>query len=87
LIERNRIFIWQNFPIEKSGFKDAIYTFRPEESGTLITRTTTYYSELKPRFYWRLCEYHSIESEHCYVLNDLKKRLELSEMKTEEKTD
>jgi hypothetical protein len=58
------------------SFKDAIYTFEKKDTGTVITRITTYYSELKPRFYWRLCEHHAIGNEHDYVLSDLKKRLE-----------
>lgn len=58
-------------------FKDAIYTFSAKDSGTVITRTTTYISSLNPRFYWRLCENSAIESEHEYVLNDLKRRLRL----------
>lgn len=58
------------------SFKDAIYTFSQKVNGTVITRTTTYFSELKPRFYWKLCEHHAIESEHDYVLNNLKIRLD-----------
>jgi len=56
-------------------FKDAIYTFHPHDQGTIITRITTYTSSLAPRFYWSLCEQSAIESEHEYVLNDLKRRL------------
>ena len=57
-------------------FKDAEYYFRPQKNGTVITRVTTYYSSLKPRFYWRWCERSAIESEHNYVLSNLKKDLE-----------
>lgn len=63
------------------SFKDAIYTFEKKGNGTVITRTTTYYSELKPRFYWRLCEQQAIGDEHEYVLNDLKRRLERDDLK------
>jgi hypothetical protein len=59
-------------------FKDAIYTFKEVTGGTIITRTTTYYSELKPRFYWRLCEHSAIKSEHEYVLNNLEKDLRVA---------
>lgn len=59
-------------------FKDAIYYFRPEKNGTVITRVTTYYSSLKPRFYWSWCEGAAIQSEHEYVLRNLKKDLENS---------
>ena len=58
------------------SFKDAVYRFEPRDSGTVITRITTYFSELKPRFYWSLCEMNAIESEHDYVLDDLKRRLD-----------
>jgi glyoxylase-like metal-dependent hydrolase (beta-lactamase superfamily II) len=57
-------------------FKDAIYYFRPERNGTVITRVTTYFSSLKPRFYWSWCERSAIESEHEYVLRNLKKDLQ-----------
>lgn len=57
-------------------FKDAEYYFRPESNGTVITRVTTYSSSLKPRFYWSWCERSAIQSEHEYVLNNLKKDLE-----------
>jgi len=56
-------------------FEEAIYLFEPKDNGTTITRITTYRTELKPRFYWRYLEVKSIEAEHDYVLNDLKRRL------------
>jgi hypothetical protein len=57
-------------------FNQAIYTFERKGNGTLLTRITTYRTELKPRFYWRWVEAKAIEAEHEYVLNDLKCRLE-----------
>jgi hypothetical protein len=59
-------------------FEEAIYQFEPKDSGTVITRITTYKTELKPRFYWRYFETKAIEAEHEYVLDDLKHRLEKS---------
>ncbi len=58
-------------------FQEAIYLFEAKDNGTILTRVTTYTSELKPRFYWRYWEEKSIEAEHEYVLNDLKQRLGL----------
>ncbi|HYG14419.1 MAG TPA: non-canonical purine NTP pyrophosphatase, partial [Bacteroidia bacterium] len=60
-------------------FEDAIYTFKEVDGGTMITRTTTYTSELQPRLYWNFIEQKAIEAEHDYVLGDLKRRLEAHE--------
>jgi len=57
-------------------FEEAIYLFKQQGNGTLLTRITTYRTELKPRFYWRWFEAKAIEAEHEYVLNDLKRRLD-----------
>jgi hypothetical protein len=57
-------------------FEDAIYTFKEVKGGTEITRITTYKTELKPRFYWNYFETKAIETEHQYVLQDLKRRLD-----------
>lgn len=57
-------------------FEDANYTFFQNNNTTKVTRTTTYQSKLKPRFYWRFWEKQAIKAEHEYVLNDLKRRLE-----------
>lgn len=59
-------------------FDEAIYLFEAKPTGTLLTRITTYKTELKPRFYWLFWEEKAIEAEHEYVLNDLKKRLDLN---------
>ena len=58
-------------------FDDAVYLFTQEGNMTKLTRITTYQSQLKPRFYWEFCERQAIESQHEYVLNDLKRRLEV----------
>lgn len=59
------------------GFKEAIYIFEelPGERCRL-TRTTTYTSELEPRWYWEPMERLGIEQEHDYVLRNLQKDLE-----------
>jgi len=58
------------------GFKEAIYTFDTMENGHCrMTRTTTYTSELFPRFYWAPLERIGIEEEHDYVFANLKKDL------------
>jgi hypothetical protein len=62
-------------------FEEATYIFTQKDNFTRLTRITTYRSQLKPRFYWRFWERSAIEAEHEYVLNDLKRRLELKESK------
>jgi len=58
------------------GFKEAIYLFEELENGqTLMTRITTYTSELYPRFYWQPLEKIGIEQEHDYVFKNLEKDL------------
>lgn len=56
-------------------FQEAIYLFEPKDKGTIITRITSYKTELKPRFYWKFWEEKAIEAEHEYVLEDLRRRL------------
>jgi len=58
-------------------FDDAIYLFTQEGDSTRLTRITTYQSQLKPRIYWEFWERQAIEAQHEYVLNDLKRRLEI----------
>jgi hypothetical protein len=59
------------------GFKEAIYRFDEHADGTtLMTRITTYTSELYPRFYWEPLEIMGIEQEHEYVFNNLRNDLQ-----------
>jgi hypothetical protein len=58
-------------------FDDAIYLFEQKGDSTRLTRITTYRSQLKPRIYWEFWEKEAIEAQHEYVLNDLKRRLEI----------
>lgn len=57
-------------------FQEAIYLFKAHGDSTTLTRITTYETELKPRSYWEFWERLAIETEHRFVLEDLKQRLE-----------
>ncbi|MGB0521907.1 MAG: polyketide cyclase [Flammeovirgaceae bacterium] len=53
-------------------FDEDIYEIEPLASGqTKITRTTTYLSSLKPRWYWEMAEKHTIEVEQDFVFRNL----------------
>lgn len=56
-------------------FIDAKYTFEENMGMTKITRTSSYSSILKPRWYWEPLEKYGIEKEHEFVLNSLKKNI------------
>ncbi len=56
-------------------FGDAAYTFERIAEGTRVTRTSSYWSELGPRWYWAPLERMGIEQEHEFVLRSLKKDL------------
>lgn len=57
-------------------FGDADYAFERKGSGTRVTRTSSYRSDLQPRWYWAPLEKLGIEQEHEFVLRSLKKNLE-----------
>ena len=58
-------------------FVDAKYLFeRVDRNQTKITRTSSYKSTLKPRWYWEPLEKIGIDQEHKFVLNSLKKNIE-----------
>lgn len=57
-------------------FIDAKYNFEENNGGTKITRTSSYSSILRPRWYWEPLEKYGIEKEHEFVLNSLKKNIE-----------
>jgi len=57
-------------------FIDAKYIFEKNGVRTKITRTSSYKSTLKPRWYWRPLEEIGIAQEHIFVLNSLKKNIE-----------
>lgn len=57
-------------------FDEDIYTIKANINGTsTITRTTTYFSELKPRFYWKYVEKLTIGAEQEFVFRNLAKDL------------
>lgn len=58
------------------GFTTASYTFGELPNGHCrVFRSTSYTSELYPRFYWGPLERLGLEQEHEYVLRDLEERL------------
>ena len=58
-------------------FDEDIYKIESLKSGkTKITRTTSYFSNLKPRIYWELMELITIKSEQNFVFRNLKKDVE-----------
>jgi hypothetical protein len=59
-------------------FGDAGYSFERVGTGTKVTRTSAYRSDLRPRWYWEPLEKLGIEQEHEFVLRSLKKNLELA---------
>ena len=57
-------------------FQDARYTFRRQARQTVITRTSSYRSQLRPRWYWQPLETYGIAQEHDFVLASLRQNLE-----------
>ena len=58
------------------SFKDASYELRQENGQTVIVRTTTIISRLSPAFYWRPLEKLGVETEHEYLFEELRRRLD-----------
>jgi hypothetical protein len=56
-------------------FQDARYTFRRQAHQTVITRTSSYRSQLRPRWYWQPLETLGIAQEHDFVLASLRQNL------------
>jgi hypothetical protein len=56
-------------------FDEDIYTIKKTANGSAITRTTTYHSQLKPRFYWKFIENLTIGAEQEFVFRNLQKDL------------
>lgn len=56
------------------GFENAEYRLQANGKSTVLTRTTTISSHLLPRWYWRPLERLGVESEHLYILQDVKMR-------------
>lgn len=57
-------------------FKDASYEFHQENGQTIMTRTTTIASRLLPAWYWRRFERIGVETEHQYLFEAVKNRIE-----------
>jgi hypothetical protein len=57
-------------------FKDASYEFHEENGQTVMTRTTTIVSRLLPVWYWRQFEEIGVKTEHEYLFESVKKRVE-----------
>ena len=58
------------------SFKDAGYEIRSVSGKTVVTRTTTIVSRLSPAWYWRPMEKIGVETEHEYLFEELKRRVE-----------
>ena len=56
-------------------FQDARYTFQRQAGHTTITRTSSYRSQLRPRWYWQPLETYGIAQEHDFVLASLRQNL------------
>jgi hypothetical protein len=56
------------------GFERAEYRLELHGQSTALTRTTTVTSYLHPTWYWRGLERLGVESEHCYILQDVVQR-------------
>lgn len=53
------------------GFEGAEYRLASRGPATMLTRRTTFFSHLRPAWYWRPLERIGVESEHNYILQDL----------------
>ena len=58
------------------SFKDASYEIAQENGKTVITRKTTIISRLSPAVYWRPLEKIGVETEHEYLFDEIKRRLD-----------
>lgn len=64
-------------------FGEDIYELEPLADGkTKITRTTTYFSNLKPRWYWEWAEAATIEAEQDFVFRNLQRDIQQAYGKT-----
>ena len=58
-------------------FKNAAYELRPSGDGrTLLVRQTTITSRLHPAWYWRPLEKIGVETEHEYLFEEVKRKIE-----------
>jgi hypothetical protein len=57
------------------SFKDASYEIKRENGRTLVTRSTTIVSRLAPAWYWTRLEDLGVETEHKYLFEEIKRRI------------
>jgi hypothetical protein len=57
------------------SFKDASYDLTQEGGRTVITRKTTIVSRLSPAWYWRRMEKIGVETEHEYLFEEVKRKV------------
>jgi len=57
------------------SFKDASYELTEEGGRTRITRKTTIVSRLSPAWYWRRMEKIGVETEHEYLFEEVKRKI------------
>lgn len=58
------------------SFQDASYELTSEGGRTVITRKTTIVSRLSPAWYWRPLEKIGVETEHEYLFEEVKRKIE-----------
>jgi len=58
------------------SFKDASYELTQEGARTVITRKTTILSRLSPVWYWRRMEKIGVETEHEYLFEEVKRKVQ-----------
>jgi len=58
------------------SFKDASYELTQEGARTVITRKTTIVSRLSPVWYWRRMEKIGVETEHEYLFEEVKRKVQ-----------
>jgi hypothetical protein len=58
------------------SFQDASYELTTEGGRTVVTRKTTIVSRLAPAWYWRPLEKIGVETEHEYLFEEVKKKIE-----------
>ena len=58
------------------SFKDAAYDLTQEGGRTIIIRRTTIVSRLSPAWYWRRMEKIGVETEHEYLFEEIKRKVE-----------
>ena len=60
------------------SFKDASYELSTEGGKTVVTRKTTILSILGPAWYWRPLEKIGVETEHEYLFEEVKRKIEVA---------